>query len=148
MGALAKAMMADEFVHHFKGIKSAAKKYASDHPDQFPKGPFYSYDNARPHKAAVPRLGIPEGHYLECPAHCFDMQKVVEHCHALIKGRMGMELNFVDYSTTREQLIRRFKDIVKQVVNTNSLMADVHSLKATYRAIIEGNGNYPPAEFR
>lgn len=129
-------------------IKDKADEVAAHYFTQFADGPYWSWDNASVHVKSLPHIGIPAGKRIVCPPKSFDMQKVVEHAHATIKGAFARRLNSVPENSTRAELIEIFSNIVDTEVKLMSIRRDVESLKATYREIIKVNGAYPSPEFR
>jgi hypothetical protein len=147
-GHLAKKLTADEFDYHFQRIRSSIEKYAADHPGELKFKIMFSYDFATCHKDSAAARNLADDEKAPIAAKSFDIQKIVEHAHHLIKGAYRRELQMADLETSRDDLVAMFKDIVKANVLVGPIRKDVDSLPGTYRAILQAEGYYPGPGFR
>ena len=77
------------------------------------------------------------------------MHKVVEHVHGWLHSKMQRWLEDVDEQRlTAAACKTELERLFNQVLDINSIAADVHTLKDTYRAIIRAEGGYPPKKHR
>lgn len=147
-GRLAKKLTANEFDYHFDRIRSAIEGYAADHPGELKYEIMYSFDSATCHKESAAFLGLEKGAKAPVTAKSFDLQKIVEHPHHLIKSAYRRELQMADLNTSRDDLVAMFSDIAETHVLVEPIRKDVDSLPGTYQAILEADGYYPGPGFR
>lgn len=109
-----------------------------------------SWDNDKVHRGAnLTEVGIMEEDRLELPELSSDMHKVVEHVHAWLQFRMQQWLETKeDSKLTVEQCKAELERLFYQELSVESIKRDVHSLKATYQAVIDHQGGYIPAAHR
>jgi len=110
----------------------------------------YSYDNDKVHTGAdLRQAGIQPSDRFELPECSSDMHKVVEHVHGWLHSKMQRWLEDVDEQRlTAAACKTELERLFNQVLDINSIAADVHTLKDTYRAIIRAEGGYPPKKHR
>ena len=100
---------------------------------------------ARRRREGSEAAGPPEAHAAsQLPGHA----QVVEHQHALIKREFRKRLTVQRDVDTPAKAAALLTSVVNDVVKKASVEADVCSLPATYCAIIEAGGGWPPAKYR
>lgn len=129
-------------------IKEAIEGFAASHPDLFTKGIRYAFDPATFHEGAEEIKALPVENKLPGAPKSPDLQKVIEHCHALVKMAYAKALQMAGLDTTREELVDMFDDIVEEHVHHDGIKSDVDSLLETYEQILESEGYYPASGFR
>jgi hypothetical protein len=104
----------------------------------------YSWDNDKVHKGAdLSTVGINPGDRFELPELSSDMHKVVEHVHAWLQARMQEWLESKDdEKVTVEECKQELRRLFEQELSVEGIRRDVHSLKATYQAVIDREGGY------
>lgn len=109
-----------------------------------------SYDNDKVHTGAdLRQAGIEAEDRFPLPACSSDMHKVVEHVHGWLTAKMQKWLEKQDdVRLTAEQCKEKLERLFFKYCTAESISADVATLKATYQAIIDAQGGYPPKEFR
>lgn len=109
-----------------------------------------SYDNDKVHIGAdLTEVGIEEEDRFPLPACSSDMHKVVEHVHGWLTAKMQKWLEKQDDAAlTAQQCKEKLERLFLKYCTKESISADVATLKATYQAIIDAQGGYPPKEFR
>ena len=100
------------------------------------------------HGDAARALKLPARQRHTLPPNSPDMHKVVEHKHALIKREFRKRLTVQRDVDTPAKAAALLTSVVNDVVKKASVEADVCSLPATYCAIIEAGGGWPPAKYR
>lgn len=110
----------------------------------------YSWDNDKIHKGAdLTKVGIMPEDSFELPELSSDMHKVVEHVHAWLQAKMQVWLLSQDEAKiTVQQCKEELRRLFEQELSQDSIQADVKSLKATYKAVVEQQGGYIPAKHR
>ncbi len=110
----------------------------------------YSYDNDKVHQGAdLTEAGIHPKDRFDLPPCSSDMHKVVEHVHGWLQGRMQKWLEDKDEEKlTVQECKAELERLFKHELKTESIAADVATLKDTYRAIIRAEGGYPPKKHR
>jgi hypothetical protein len=152
-GQVAQAIAYQEACHIIEGeMKPAAEKLVATHK-KFKGEIIYSFDNDRAFTKAVPLLKergiITDTNRAPLPPKSPDMHKVVEHCHAIIVAHFQkFLLRQKDLNKPMAFYIKALEDIFFTHITAKSVMADVKSLKATYRAIIAAKGAYPNKKYR
>ena len=131
-----------------RDARAAAEAFRSRRPQDFPDGVRWSWDNAPWHGDAARALKLPARQRHTLPPNSPDMHKVVEHQHALIKREFRKRLTVQRDVDTPAKAAALLTSVVNDVVKKASVEADVCSLPATYCAIIEAGGGWPPAKYR
>lgn len=110
----------------------------------------YSWDNDKIHAGAdLERVGITSSMRLELPPLSSDMHKVIEHVHAQVQRKFDDWLwDYEGQGPTAQECMDQVEAIFRQQITTESIFRDVHSLHATYAAIIAAEGGYPAPKFR
>ena len=113
----------------------------------------YSYDNDSVHKGALEELRVrgllTSTNRAPLPPNSPDMHKVVEHCIARVTSMVNAEL------ADTEDIVHpvgywqgRVEQLFFGGISAASVKADVASLRATYQAIIDVGGAWPPRKYR
>lgn len=139
-------MTAAEFNDLMKDLVRALR--APGNAAKLPRGQAWSlsYDNAGPHsKAAAHHRGMPRHPH---PPKSPDCQKVVEHVHSYLTGKMQAWLWEQRQAPVTPEAAKAQLETAFSGYTITSLAADVDSLKGTYGAIIAAAGAYPAKKFR
>lgn len=149
-GRKAQGITSAEFVEVMASIREAL--LARENRKKLRAGErwLYSYDNDKVHMGADLReAGIELRERFDLPACSSDMHKVVEHVHGWLQGKMQKWLEDMDDARLTVDACKAELDrLFYQVLTTNSIAADVATLKDTYRAIVRAEGGYPPKKHR
>ena len=110
----------------------------------------YSYDNDKVHMGAdLTDAGIQPSDRFDLPACSSDMHKAVEHIHGWLQMKMQDWLERQEEQRlTVEACKQELQRLFFEVLQASSIAADVATLKATYQAIVDAQGGYPPKKFR
>lgn len=152
-GQVAQAIAYQEAAHIIEGeVKPAAEKLVATHKS-FKGEIIYSFDNDRAFTKAVPLLKergiITATNRAPLPPKSPDMHKVVEHCHGIIVAQFQQFLlRQKDLDKPMSFYTKALKKIFYTHITAKSVMADVKSLRATYKAIIAAKGGYPNKKYR
>jgi hypothetical protein len=147
-GGDATQLVAEEFGVHMKKIEEAIEGFAARHAGLFRKGIRYAFDPATFHEGAKEIKALPAARRLPGAPKSPDLQKVIEHCHALVKMAYAKALQMANLDTTREELVAMFDDIVTASVHHEGIKLDIESLLETYEQILESEGYYPASGYR
>lgn len=138
----------------FTDIMEEAKRILDSRPMRRKLAPgeryMVSYDNDRVHQGAdLTEVGIMDEDRFELPELSSDMHKVVEHVHAWLQFRMQQWLETQENNKlTVRQCMDELERLFYKELKLESIRKDVHSLKATYKAVIDHQGGYIPAADR
>lgn len=113
----------------------------------------YSFDNDAVHQGAMEELQqrglITNSNRAPLPPNSPDMHKVVEHSIARLTSMVNSELAHTeDLVLPVEHWRSRLEQMFLTGITAASIRADVASLKATYQAIIDVAGSWPPRKYR
>jgi hypothetical protein len=131
-----------------KKIKEAINGFAASHSDLLKYTIRYAFDPATFHEHAKEIKALKPEEILPGAAKSPDLQKVIEHVHGLVKTAYAKKLQMADLSTTREELVAKFDEIVEEHVHDSGIKLDIESLPETYEQILESQGYYPASGYR
>lgn len=146
--ALAKGMTMREYADNFARIKAAANAGYVRHKNELGingrRAITYSMDNPKVHKNA--KLGRISRH--ELPPNSPDMHKVVEHAHARLKQLFKKAWRSFKGKLTAKNAWALLEQCAVQTCRARTIGADCGTLAATYRRIIELEGDWPEKCYR
>lgn len=134
-----------EFRWHFEAIRRKAVEDGNRMGGLFNEGPFYAVDNAKFHPK---NLGLKHNEIFPLAEKSFDLNKIVEHTHAYIKGAFADAMLHITEDADRDSVKAILRQCAREKAKHIYIQADIHSLKATCRAIIRKKGEYPEAQYR